>query len=152
MTELDLIQSVETQLGTVTELKFICENYGQLDYYSPNHTVKWPLALIDLKAINFDDIGMDRTATPQNRQMGYTAVSLRIADLKLTNSSSKAPLTQKNQARSIWLLIGKVHEKLQGWIPLENCSKLMRRSCARVEREDGIQEYEVIYITTMNNV
>lgn len=148
----ELIASIQERLGTVPEFKYICEDYGQIGYYSPNFPVQWPVSLISLRNMNFSDIGMDRSATPQNRQMGDVLVGITIADMKLTNSSLKAPATQKNQARSIWLLIEKAHNVLHGFIPLENCSKMTRKNCVLVEREDGVQEYLVTYAVTMNNV
>ncbi|WP_234369146.1 hypothetical protein [Brumimicrobium mesophilum] len=136
----------------VPAAKYVDENWGQLDYYSPNFPVQWPCILIDVNAANFTNIGKDRSATPENRQMGEFSLELRIANLKLTNTSYQAPTTQKTQARSIWTLIDEVHKVVQGFEPDVMFGKLIRTGWRRVPREDGVQEYAVYYRGKADNV
>jgi hypothetical protein len=147
-----IIEAVQDLLEPTPGIKYVDENWGQLDYYSPNFPVKWPCALIDVNSAQFSNIGMDKQATPQNRQMGDYTLEVRIANLKLTNSSAKAPQAQKDHSRTIWTLIEEVHKLLQGFRPDENCGKLIRTGISRVPREDSVQEYTVIYSGTVNNV
>jgi len=147
-----IIEAVQDRLEPTPGIQYVDENWGQLDYYSPNFPVQWPCVLIDVNSIQFSNIGMDKQATPQNRQMGEYTLEIRIANLKLTNSSAKAPQHQKNLARSIWTLIEEVHKLLQGFEPDDNCGKLIRTGISRVAREDGVQEYAVMYSGTVNNV
>lgn len=147
-----VIESIQTKLAAVAALKYIDEDWGQLDYYSPNFPVKWPCVLIDLPNDDFSDIGMDKTAVPQNRQMAEGLVSITVANMKLTNTSGRAPQLQKDQAWSIWDLIEDIHEQLQGFRPDAKCGKLIRRARRRVKRDDGVQEYTIIYSYSMNNV
>ena len=86
------------------------------------------------------------------RQMGNAVFSFTIADLKLTNTSGKAPQMQKNNAWSIWDLIEKIHAHLQGFNPSANAGKMIRTSLNRVKRDDGVQEYTVIYICGLHNI
>ena len=147
-----LIEAVQNLLEPTPGIKYVDENWGQLDYYSPNFPVQWPCILIDINSAQFSNIGMDKQLKPVNRQMSEYTLELRIANLKLTKTSAKSPQSQKDFARSIWTLIEEVHELVQGFEPDENCGKLIRTGISRVPREDGVQEYAVMYSGTMNNV
>ena len=147
-----IIDSTQELLKDTEGAKYVDENWGQLDFYSPHFPVKWPCILIDVRAAQFSNIGQDKSKSPRNRQMSDYNLELRIANLKLTNSSSKAPQAQKDNARSIWNLIEKAHEKLHGFSPVETAGKLIRTNLRRVPREDGVQEYIIIYRGSISNV
>jgi len=146
-----VIQAIQTRLEPLT-IAYCDEDWGQLDYYSPNFPVKWPCTLIDVINGQYENIGRDKTATPINRQTADTMVSLTIANLKLTNTSSRAPQLQKDAGFSIWRLKEDIHKLLQGWKPTENTGALIRRSFQRVKRDDGVQELVVVYSLGMTNV
>jgi hypothetical protein len=148
----NIIPSIQTLLLTIPELKYVDEDWGQLDYYSPHFPVQWPCALIDIAAANFSNIGMDKMATPTHRQMATSSISLTIANLKLTNTSGKAPTVQKTQARSIWEIIDLVHAKIQGVNANATSGKLVRTALQRIKRDDGVQVYTVIYSLESHNV
>lgn len=148
----NIIPSIQALLVTIPELKYVDEDWGQLDYYSPNFPVQWPCVLIDIAAANFDNLGQDKTATPVHRQTAASSISLTVANLKLTNTSGKAPLLQKTQARSIWEIIDLIHAKIQGVNANETSGKLVRTALQRIKRDDGVQEYTVIYSLALHNV
>ena len=114
--------------------------------------MQFPCVLFDIKDGQFENIGADRRATPKERQLGRFSLELCIAKMKLSNTSGKAPLSQKNNAWEIQDIIQMVHEKLQGFSAGENCSKLIRKSYQRIRRDDGIQEYRVSYDFEVGNV
>lgn len=145
----EIILSIQDKLAT-TSAKYIDEDWGQLDYYSPA-PVKFPCVLIDIVSANYQNLGMDKAATPANRQTAEATVSLTIANQKLTNSSHKAPMTQKNAAFEVKRLKQEIHAALHGWNPTAECSKLIRTSFQRIKRDDGIQEYAVNYSFAMTN-
>lgn len=147
-----VLKSIQDILAVIPELKYIDEDWGQLDDYSPNPPTQFPLALIDIGSLQYSDIGKDRTATPQNRQMATGTIVISIANLKLTNTSARAPLTQKNQAWSIWDIVESVHIKLHGVIIGGSAGAMMRTAMRKVKRDDGIQEYEVTYTIGVTNV
>jgi hypothetical protein len=147
-----IIQNIQAKLDVLTELKYIDEDWGQLDYYAPNFPVKWPCVLIDVSSANYSDIGIDKTSMPRNRQQAEALISLTIANLKLSNTNIRAPQTQKDNAFSINGVIEKIHQQLHGWNPADNAGKLIRRSRNRIKRDDGVQEYTIIYSFSLNNV
>lgn len=145
-----ILQNIQNKLTSVTDLNYVDEDCGQLNMYQP--PVKWPCCLIDITAINYTHLGIDRAKLPQTRQTGKIAVKLTLANLKLTNSSGMAPQSQKDQAWFIWDLANKVHEKLHGFSPGENCTKMMRSNLQRSVRDDGVQEYFITYNFEASNI
>jgi len=147
----DAIKNIEDRLAN-SGSNYVDEDWGQLDFYSPNFPVKWPCTLIDLASANFSNIGRDKTKTPINRQQGDGLISITVANLRLSNTSRMAPQSQKDNAWSIWELIEKTHELLQGFRPFENSGALIRTGIRRVKRDDGVQEYTMLYSVGMNDV
>ena len=146
-----ILQNIQNKLTSeVTDLKYVDEDCGQLNMYQP--PVKWPCCLIDVTAINYTHLGIDRTKVPQTRQTGKIAVKLTLANLKLTNSSAMAPQSQKDQAWLIWDLAQKIHEKIHGFAPDLNCSRMLRHDLKRSVRDDGVQEYFITYYVEATNV
>lgn len=147
-----VLQNIQILLATIPELKYIDEDWGQLDDYSPNPPTQFPLVLIDIGNLQYSDIGKDRTATPENRQMATGTIVLSIANLKLTNTSVRAPQNQKDAAWSIWEIIESVHKKVHGTLVEATVGAMMRTNMRKVKRDDGIQEYEVTYTVGLGNV
>lgn len=139
-----IIQNIQERLAEIDTLKYVDEDWGQIDYYSPNFPVKWPCALIDIQAGQFENTGWDHRVK-KYRQTGNLMVSVTIANVKLTNTSAMAPQRQKDHGWSIWKLYEEVHEKLQGYRPHENSGALIRQGFRRVKRDDGVQEYTLLY-------
>lgn len=147
----EVIRAIQNKLEPLL-IPYIDEDWGQLDYYSPNFPVQWPCTLIDIISGQYDNIGRDKTQAPVNRQTSETMVSLTIANLKLTNTSKRAPQLQKDAGFSIWKLKEDIHKLLHGWKPTEFTGAMIRTRFARVKRDDGVQEYTVIYSLGMANV
>lgn len=148
---IELIEPLKERLSTIVELKYVDENWGQLDYYGQNPPVKWPCALVAITSARFSDTGMDRTAQPQNRQMGELLVEIRVANVKLTNTSAMAPVNQKESARGILYLIQAIHELIHGWSPGGNIGKLTRQGMQHERRDDGIQDYSIYYAVAVSD-
>jgi hypothetical protein len=145
------LETIQTKLATIPALKYIDEDWGQMDSYSPNPPAKFPCALIDITSLNFSNIGKDNSATPINRQLADGTVTFIIGNLKLSNTSQHAPQSQKDNAWNIWIVIDDLHKKVHGWKPLEDSGALMRTSLKRIRRDDGIQEYQITYSIGFTN-
>lgn len=119
-------------------LKYISADWGQLDYYSDHPPVQWPCALVDCTAAQYTNLS-------QGGQLGAYTLLVRIAALPLTNSSAQAPIAQQQQAAAWWLLLESVHQALQGFIPGNACTPLVRSAGRRTRRDDGVMMWEVNY-------
>lgn len=135
-------KNIDTNLPAV---KYIDENWGQLDLYGPEIPVKWPCVLIDLNQAQFSNAGRSMNTLPANRQQGTVVVELTVATLKLTNSSFKAPPTQKWHGFEIWELVNDLHKIVHGWQPVEFSGAMSRNGISKIRRDDGVQEIRVLY-------
>lgn len=147
-----VLENIQKQLAAIPELKYIDEDWGQLDDYSPHPPTQFPLALIDIGSLEFSHIGMDKKVAPQNRQMATGTIVISIANLRLTNTSFQSPKQQKNNVWEIWNIIESVHQQLHGYKPDDNSGAMMRTNLRRIKRDDGIQEYEATYTIGVSNV
>lgn len=147
----EIILNIQNKIQE-SNVKYVDEDWGQINLITGDYPVQFPCVLFDIKDGSFENFGSDRKAIPKERQLGRFNVELCIANLKLSNTSGRAPLTQKTKAWSIHSIIKSVHEKIQGFSPGENCSKLIRKSQLKIRRDDGIQEYRVIYDFEASNV
>lgn len=145
------LETIQTKLATIPALQYIDEDWGQLDSYSPNPPAKFPCALIDITSLSFSNIGKDNSANPINRQLADGTVTFIIGNLKFSNTSQRAPQSQKDNAWSIWTVIDDLHKKVHGWKPLKDSGALMRTSLKRIRRDDGIQEYQITYSIGFTN-
>lgn len=144
-----LLEGIEAKVGTIPEVKYFGENWGQLDtIHFPNYPVKYPCVLFDIQSVDFDDMGANRSKTPMNRQNGAIQVVIDVADKVANNPSGYAPTQQKENARFIHLVLEKLHEKLHGEVVANSFGKLIRKRQFKVEREDGIRHHRIIYTTT----
>lgn len=148
----NLLEKLQLRLAEIPQLKYIDENWGQLDYYSPNMPVQYPCTLIDVQQVQYSNIGKDLTKIPQQRQIAQVQIKITIANMRLTNTSLQAPRRQKEDAWSIWTLIEMIHQKIHGISLLPNVTPLIRTSQNRTLRDDGIQEYEVYYSCEVQNI
>lgn len=147
-----LLEKIQQKVSEIAELKHIDENWGQLDYYSPNMPVQYPCALIDVQQVQFTNLGKDITKKPLQRQIGIVQIKITVANMRLTNSSMQAPRRQKEEVWAIWGIIEKIHQQLHGISLLPNVSPLIRTSQNRTLRDDGLQEYEVYYSCEVQNI
>jgi hypothetical protein len=137
----DILQDVKTRLiAEVPALKYVDEDWGQLDYYYPNPPVQWPCALIDATSANWSNTG-------KLQQLGLIQVKIRVGDLKLTNSSGKAPAGQKTAAFAIFTTLKNIYKALHGFTNSDAYSALIRISNNRIKRDDGVRIYEVVFTT-----
>jgi len=133
-----LIDDIKNRVAAVTALKYIDEDWGQLDYYGSGAPVKYPCLLVDLDQAGWDTEG-DRT------QRGIIRISIRIADMRLAGTNYKAPQSQKTKAGSFFDVMNAVHANLQGWSYDADNGPLTRVLTRKIKRDDGIREMEMIY-------
>ncbi len=133
-----LIADLKTRLATVATIRYLDEDWGQLDYYSPNQPVKWPCVIIDINQAAWSNQGL-------HVQTGLVQVSIRVADMKLSNTNALAPLAQRAAAASIFDLLATINHVLHGWTADSANGPLTRTLTRRVNRDDGIREFEMLY-------
>ncbi len=134
-----IITDIENKLMEgVPSLKYVDQDWGQMDFFQ-SPPVKYPCVLIDIQSGEYSDKG-DLT------QQGSITVILRVYDLKLSNSSGRAPINQKKEARKIWQLMAEINKSLHGQNFLQEGNGVpMRKSFRRIKREDGCIQTDMYY-------
>jgi hypothetical protein len=134
-----IIQDIQDRLTQkVLALKYVDQDWGQMDFFS-NPPVKYPCALIDIQSANYTQSG-------KFIQQGTVMIVIRLFDLKLSNSSQKAPESQKENAKKIWQLIEDVNKALHGQNFLQEGYGLpVREQMQRTKRNDGCYQTELYY-------
>lgn len=141
----DVLTAIALKLSSISTIKYIDEDWGQLDYYNDNPPVKFPCVLLEIQQIPWQN----ELNLVQN---GIMNISLTVADIKLSNTSFGAPTKQKTNAASIFTTLEDIHKALHGWRPvtdknvaLPDFKLLTRISTRKIKRDDGIRQFEVIY-------
>lgn len=136
----ELIQSFQNKLATdVPDLKYIDEDWGQLDYYENYPPVQFPCALIDVQSAQYTHDG-------QLQQRGVLTIVVKLYLLKLSNTSTHAPQSQKDEAKRGWTLLKEVNRALHGQHFLPNgFAAPIRTAMQRVKRRDGVYERDITY-------
>ena len=130
------LQSIQNHIAeNLKKIEYVDADWGQLEYYGSEIPVKWPCVLISDGTANYSNTGKDHRKTPENRQQGKVMIELTVANLKLTNSSFRAPALQKQQAFGIHHLIKELHEVIHGWKPTKNSGALIRVNSINTKRD-----------------
>lgn len=137
-----IITAVKNRITALNPaFKYVDEDWGQLDYYSPQFPVKWPCLLVDVQTVQWQNEG-------NLMQKGLATVSIKIAHLRLSNSSAKAPQQQQQNNNSFFALTQGVFKSLHGFTANnEVFTALIRVSERRVQRDDGVKVYEMVFTT-----
>jgi hypothetical protein len=149
----DILEAIQKKIEEAETKFFVDEDWAQLDVDAINPPVKFPCVLIDVSDIGFSNIGQDRTQTPRQRQNGLLTIRLTVAAKKLSNTSGKAPQSQKDNAWKIYGYLEEIHKLLHGWCPVpQKSGKLERRSFNGISNQSGVQQKTVDYNLGVVNV
>lgn len=66
----EILKNIQSKITEVQAVKYVDEDWGQLNLYHGDLPVQFPCVLFDIKDGQFENIGTDRRATPKERQLG----------------------------------------------------------------------------------
>lgn len=130
--------------------EYVDLDWGQVDFFAGEYPppVKFPCALIDILNGAYTDEG-------RKAQVGVVDIQVRIVDMVLSNSSGRAPESQKERAYAVFDLLSNTHALLQGWTgsglpkpvtpPQSGYGPLTRTGMTKINRADGLKEYRITY-------
>jgi hypothetical protein len=94
----------------VLELRWIDQDFGQLEMFEYKPSVSFPCALIDFIQANY-------TNEAQNGQFGELMIQVRLGFTPFSQSSLISPTDVREKALSFYDVEQKVFEALMGWAP-----------------------------------
>jgi hypothetical protein len=127
---LDLCAYLKT---AVPELRWIDQDFGQLEYFEIRPEVSFPCALIDFVSSQYSGIS-------NLGQLGEVGINIRLGFAPFSQSYHAAPLDVKEKALEFYNIEQKVYEALQGWAPVkdgDNYTQPLTRQSAVTEQRDG---------------
>lgn len=131
-----ILLEVQTRLGEqVPEFACVDKDWGQLSYEQP--AVKFPCALLDMKNINYSQIG-------KGGQMADAQLTVTVANSRLVSSSLIAP--NREDAYQVVELLGKVHAALN-LFTTSDFAPLFRTNQRKVFADSSKECYEVTFQT-----
>ena len=128
--------AVETALKTIPKLKYINEDWGQLDFHD-QPPVLFPCALLECEQVNYTELS--RLA-----QRASASITVRIADAPPIQQRNARAQTACVQRYTMFALIAEVNKVLHG-LSGEGFSGLVRVSQRRRRRDDAIREFTLTY-------
>lgn len=139
-----LIDIQNRLIERVPELKYVDEDWGQLDYYNVAQPVKYPLAVININMAAYTNEGAFV-------QQGLINIVVTVCDIKLSNTSGAAPQLQKQAAWKVFDIMDGVVKALHGWAGSPNYSKLSRIQINRRKNDEGLNLFDLIFTTNLQD-
>ncbi len=122
-----ILSSVQSALKErVPDLRYIAEDWGQLDFYREKPPVNFPCALIGFSSGEYSDSGQGQ----------------QLAKIEFTVSVTDMPLVRPNPEQSFdsYELLQKVYRTLQGLG--DDCfAPVTRKRLMKISRDDGLREW-----------
>jgi hypothetical protein len=133
-----ILTDIQNKLKEVKNLRYIGEDWGQLEVDTP--PVSYPCALVDVDGFNYSQTG-------NLEQLGDGTVYVRVADQRMVNISANAPEYLHQASIDFFEILDEIRKKLHGFSG-ENYSALIRTSFKRVRRADAGREYLFTFKTS----
>lgn len=135
---LELVNRLKTE---VPELRYIDQDFGQLENYTTMPPVSFPCVLIELGEFDFEDFA------GKNTQQGQGMVLIRFATEAWSQSNNLATQQIRETALAYYDIEQKIHLALHGW-RATGFSKLLRRKAVKEQRDDTNLRVRILAYTT----
>lgn len=129
----DVFIDVLEKLKSIGGLRYTGENWGQLEFEQP--PVNFPCALVDIDGAEFTGNGV---------QQAVAAVVVTVADIRYNPVTAALDMKRTEREFVIFDLIAEVNKKLHG-MGGADYSRLCRVALKKIDREDSIREFRIIY-------
>ncbi|HAQ21124.1 MAG TPA: hypothetical protein DCR40_18105 [Prolixibacteraceae bacterium] len=136
----DVFLKTVTRLKTVSALKWIDAEDGQLDFFEGRPPVAFPCALIDVEYPNCED-------ESDTIQMVTARVTVRLAFEPVGQTNGAAPTLVQTKALSRYDTVNACYTALQGWGDGE-VSGFSRKSQTTEKRDDNLKVIVQVWETS----
>lgn len=136
----NIFLTVQERLKTsLTDLKWIDQDLGQLEFYDKRPAVDFPCALIDIDDSDYSDEG-------ENSQIGEGILIVRLGLTVYNSANHLTPTPYKEKAIDYYNLEHRVNSFLHGWCDSRYFSPLMRRKGFKEKRDDNLRVRVLRYV------
>lgn len=125
----------------VPEVRWVDQDFGQLENYEERPAVLWPCVLVDFTTTSYDQM-------TNKEQLGLPTIQFRIGFNPYSNTSSSTPVPYREKALEYYELEDKIYQKFQGWDAGGLMQPITRTIGGTEKREDAIR-VRLMNFTTM---
>jgi hypothetical protein len=136
----DIYLKTVARLKTVTALKWIDAEAGQLEFFETRPPVAFPCALIDVEYPQCEDLG-------DTLQQCTARVTVRLAFEPAGITSGAAPTLVRDKALAMFDVVSACYSAFQGWSDTE-VGSFSRMSQITEKREDNLKVIIQVWETT----
>lgn len=150
-----LVAMQERLKDQVTELRWIDQDFGQLEVEAERPPVSFPCALIDFTGSQFSQL-------LQNVELADNCgISVRVVHAPYSNTNHLTPVASKEMALQYYETENKVYKALKGWNPtyvyhegeedeetIDLCQPLNRIADGTEKREDALRVRAMMFATS----
>ncbi len=147
----DIITATLQQLKTVNGVKYVAEDYGQLDFAGV-YPVKFPAVLVAPVNFQYETLLKDPNKTPQLRQQAVGEFEFAVAVQMISKANAAAPAQTIDNALAIWDIVQGVHEKIQGFQPVPYSGAFVRKSIITERNDSGLKIVRITYDIGLHDV
>lgn len=138
----DALKAIENALQPNEAIKYINEDWGQLDYYQ-QPPVLFPCVLLECEEVDY-------TTQTGKHQQAIGVISVRVADYRVIQQSNVRANNTGGDRYGYFELLSQIHAVLQGLSGV-TFTALDRRNMRRVRRDDAIREMILSYRFTFRD-
>jgi len=141
-----LVAIQERLAAQVPELRWIDQDFGQLEIEAERPPVSFPCALIDFTGTQFSQLLMDIELADN------CAIGVRIGFAPYSSTTHLTPADSKEKALEYYEIENKVYKALKGWAPDTGiCQPLNRMTDATERREDALRVRAMMFATSFED-
>lgn len=129
----NIFLAIQERIDTeVPEIKYIDQNFGQLEGYTDRPSVAFPCILTDFEGWTFENLG-----TLAQKAEGDVVIKLGFASYR--NTSNVTTETYRKLALAYYEIEWKLHKALHGWSPGDDLGTLTRIANLGENRPMGVR-------------
>ena len=136
----DLLKAIFTQLNTISSIKWIDEDFGQIDQYEGKPPVTFPCALVTINQVN-DSLGDDEYDVT-------STITIRLAHNRLGDRSGKASEDAVDNTLAKLNDVEAVTDAFEGFEVPEVTGRFYIKGITSEIRSDGISVKAITFTET----
>lgn len=128
----------------VPEVKWVDQDFGQLEFYKERPAVVMPCVLIDMDDTDYED-------ESAKIQTGDAKIIIRLCYPAYTDAASVRQQNQKETALQYYNIEHKLNKALHTWCDDEFFTPMMRRKATTEKRDDNLRVRAIRYVFNFND-
>jgi len=128
----------------VPEVKWVDQDFGQLEFYKDRPAVLLPCVLIDMEDTDYED----ETAKIQT---GETKLIIRLCCAAYSDAASPRQQLQKELALQYLNIEHRLNKALHTWCDNELFTPMMRKKAITEKRDDNLRVRAIKYVFNFND-